>query len=49
MVIWRFEPSQPLGITSGLETNVNQSPNYSTQKLSRRKILRNPQTIHIKK
>ena len=27
-----FEPSQPQGIISGLETNINPSPTYSAQK-----------------
>ena len=29
---WCFEPSQPLGVTSGLNTNSNQSLSYSAHK-----------------
>ena len=34
LVSWRFEPSQPQKITSGLDTNCNLSPSYPFHKSS---------------
>ena len=48
VVSWHFEPSQPHGITSGLKTNFNPSPNYLFHKpenISRR-IYNSFKTLH---
>ena len=38
LVTWYFEPSQPQKIISGLKTNFNLSPNYSTHKSANHKF-----------
>ena len=44
LVSWCFEPSQPRGITSGLNTNFNLSPSYSFHKsLYHKSFLLKPQ------